>query len=103
MAFDSGTFDMTLAAAAGDDPALRDELRRGYVESAAHQLDLLGRSRCDANWLQAASRLRSLAASFQDSALLDLAEAALAAAPGEPTILHAIDSHLDEIGGRPTA
>ena len=99
MAFDSGNFDLTLAAAAGDDPSLRRELRRGYIESLELQLDLLARSRCDGNWMQAASRVRSLAASFHDAGLLDLAHAALSAAPGEPTVLRAIENHLAEIGG----
>lgn len=102
MAFDSGSFALTIAAAAGHDPALMIELRRGYAESVEHQLDLLSRSRCDANWEMAASRLRSLAASFHDQALFDLAGDALSAAPGDPRILRSIASHAGEIGGHGT-
>ena len=101
MAFETGSFDTTLAAAAGDDPGLLIELRHGYGLSVAHQLDLLVRSRCDANWAMAAARMRSLAAGFHDTALMDLAEMALAAAPGEPTIIDAIADHLDRLGHLP--
>ena len=64
MAFENGALDATLAAAAGDDPALMRELRLAFVESAEKQLDLLKRSRCDGNWNVAAMRLKVLSASF---------------------------------------
>jgi hypothetical protein len=57
MAFDSGALDASLAAAVGSDPALMAELKIAFVESVSRQLDLLGRSRCDANWEIAAARL----------------------------------------------
>ncbi|MFN7159490.1 MAG: Hpt domain-containing protein, partial [Erythrobacter cryptus] len=57
MAFDYGALDATLAAAAGDDAALMRELRQAFLESAARQLDLLKRARCDGNWHVAAMRL----------------------------------------------
>ena len=87
MAFEAGAFDETLAAAAGDDPVLWIELRAAFAESLARHVDLLQRARCDANWEMAAMRIRGLAASFQVQPLIDLAEAALSAAPGEPTVL----------------
>ena len=34
------------------------ELKAAFTESAARQLDLLGRARCDANWEIAAARLK---------------------------------------------
>jgi len=86
MAFDRGTLDSKISAAAGEDPALIDELRVAFLESAARQLDLLGRARCDANWRYAAERLRGLAASFQVTELLMLAEEAEQGAPGDPYI-----------------
>ena len=100
MAFESGSFDITLAAAAGNDRAFLAELRRDYSESVDNQIDLLARSRCDGNWTMAASRLRSLAASFHDDRLMTLAQEALSSAPGEPTVLRALTEHSAEIGGQ---
>ena len=64
MAYDPGALNASLAAAVGSDSELMAELRAAFIESAARQLDLMGRARCDANWAIAASRLKSLAASF---------------------------------------
>lgn len=90
MAFEAGALDETFAAAAGDDPTLWIELRAAFAESLARHIDLLQRARCDANWEMAALRIRGLAASFQAQPLIDLAEDALAAAPGEPTVVRAL-------------
>jgi hypothetical protein len=97
MAYLGDAIDAHLAVATGDDPALFRELRAAFVESARHLLDLLGRSRCDANWEMAAMRLKSLAATFHAGDLILLAEEALAAAPGEPTVLRRIAELLDSI------
>ena len=94
MAYDSGALDATLAAAAGDDPALMRELRGAFVESAERQLDLLKRSRCDGNWNVAAMRLKGLAASFHSDELLRAAENALQSAPGEPAAIRDIEKLL---------
>lgn len=90
MAYDSGSLDATLSAAAGDDPRLLRELRDAFIESVSRQVDLLERSRCDGNWRIAAMRLKGLAASFHAGDLLVLADEALAAAPGEPTVVRAL-------------
>ena len=95
MAYESGALDATLAAAAGEDPALIAELRSAFIESARKQVDLLGRARCDGNWNVAAMRLKGLAASFHASELYDLAEEALVSAPGEPTVVRKIERALD--------
>lgn len=87
MAFHALDFDSTLAAAAGADPALVAELRKSFAESLDYQIDLLSRARCDGNWEVAAKRLRSLGASFNASALVDLADEALDSAPGDPVVL----------------
>lgn len=100
MAYESGSFETALAAAAGEDYALFAELRLAYLESASRQLDLLRRSRCDANWKMAAMRLQGIAASFHDQGLLALAQEALSGAPGDPGAVRRIGSHLDEIGGQ---
>ncbi len=99
MAYESGALDATLAAAAGDDPALLRELRGAFVESAQKQLDLLKRSRCDGNWNVAAMRLKGLAASFHSEELLLASENALASAPGEPAAIRDIESVLMQLSG----
>jgi hypothetical protein len=100
MTYESGSFETALAAAAGEDYALFAELRLAYLESASRQLDLLRRSRCDANWRMAAVRLQGIAASFHDNELERLAKEALATAPGDPIAMRRIGAHLDEIGGQ---
>ncbi|NQX93858.1 MAG: Hpt domain-containing protein [Erythrobacter sp.] len=94
MVYESGALDATLAAAAGDDPALMHELRVAFVESAYKQLDLLRRSRCDGNWNVAAMRLKGLAASFHSDELFGAAQGALEAAPGEPASIREIEKVL---------
>ena len=64
MAYDPGALNASLAAAVGQDGDLMAELRAAFIESAGRQLDLMSRARCDANWTIAASRLKSLGASF---------------------------------------
>jgi hypothetical protein len=92
MAQQAGDFDATLAAAAGQDQELLAELRRAFVESLTHQVDLLRRSRCDGNWEVAALRLKGLGASFHAPDLVELAEEALDSAPGEPTVVRKLDA-----------
>ncbi len=88
MVYDPGALNASLAAAVGHDSVLMAELREAFIEGAARQLDLMGRSRCDANWQFAASRLKSIAGSFGAVGLMDLAEEALTGAPGDPVIHH---------------
>jgi len=99
MAYENGALDATLAAAAGDNPALLGELRSAFIESAQKQLDLLKRSRCDGNWTVAAMRLKGLAASFHAEELLLAAENALMSAPGEPAAIRDIQTVLDRFSG----
>jgi HPt (histidine-containing phosphotransfer) domain-containing protein len=101
MAFDNGALDATLAAAAGDDAALMQELRAAFLESAVRQLDLLKRARCDGNWNVAAMRLKGLAASFHAEDLLNAAERALNAAPGEPMAVREIEAVLARFSRTP--
>jgi hypothetical protein len=96
MAYETGSLDATLAAAAGDDPAMVRELRDAFLQSVTRQVDLLERSRCDGNWRIAALRLKGLAASFHADKLLVLAENALIAAPGEPTAVRAFKRFVDD-------
>ncbi len=94
MAFDNGALDATLAAAAGEDAALLRELRMAFLESAARQLDLLKRARCDGNWTVAAMRLKGLAASFHADDLMQAADIALNSAPGEPMAIREVEGVL---------
>lgn len=99
MVQEAGALDATLAAAAGDDSALLQELRGAFLESASKQLDLLKRSRCDGNWNVAAMRLKGLAASFHAEELRAAAENALQSAPGEPTAIREIERVLIRFSG----
>ena len=95
MAYETGSLDATLSAAAGDDPVMLGELRHAFIHSVAKQVDLLERSRCDGNWRIAAMRLKGLAASFHSGELIVLAEEAIAEAPGEPTVVRALKRFVD--------
>ena len=97
MSFDSGPLDRYLSAAFGDDAAMAEDLRRAFGESARDLADLMRRARCDANWDVAALRLKGLAATFGIIPLIELAEAAMAGAPGDPAILRRINQTIDEI------
>ena len=96
MVYDPGALNASLAAAVGSDPSLMAELRAAFVESAARQLDLMGRARCDANWEVSASRLKSLAASFRAVGLMGLADEALDGAPGDPVVLRKIGAAIQD-------
>jgi HPt (histidine-containing phosphotransfer) domain-containing protein len=96
MVYDPGALNASLAAAVGNDPALMAELREAFVESIARQLDLMGRSRCDANWLMSASRLKSIAASFGAVGLILLADEALIGAPGDPVVLRKLGLAVED-------
>jgi len=101
MLYENGALDANLAAAAGDDAALLAELRGAFVDSLTRQIDLLKRSRCDANWDVAAMRLKGLAASFHAGDLINLADEAVNSAPGEPTIIRKIEAFLADFVRQP--
>lgn len=96
MAYDPGALNASLAAAVGNDLALMAELREAFVEGVARQLDLMSRSRCDANWELSASRLKSLAASFGAVGMMALADEALDGAPGDPVVLRKLNLAVDD-------
>ncbi|MXO90332.1 Hpt domain-containing protein [Pontixanthobacter aquaemixtae] len=96
MLYENGTLDATLAAAAGEDPALMAELRNAFAESVERQIDFLKRSRCDGNWNMAALRLKGVAASFHAEELLKLSAEALESAPGEPVIIRKIEAFYQD-------
>lgn len=96
MVYDPGALNASLAAAVGSDGKLMAELRQAFLESAARQADLMGRSRCDANWHLSASKLKGLAASFGAVGMMEIAEEALAGAPGDPVVLRKLKSAIDD-------
>ena len=100
MVYDPGALNASLAAAVGSDGLLMAELRLAFIESAARHADLMARSRCDANWELAASKLKSIAASFGAVGLLELADEALAGAPGDPVALRKITAAIDDFAAR---
>lgn len=91
MAFDPGAIDSTLAAVAGDDPALAAELRIAFVDSAERALAALRASEDAGGWIEAALRIRGLAASFGALRLMAAAEEATRSAPGDVRLLRRID------------
>ena len=95
MAYDPGALNASLAAAVGGDGELLNELKAAFLDSAVRQHDLMSRSRCDANWIISASRLKSVAASFNVTGLVELANEALDGAPGDPVVLRKIAQALD--------
>jgi HPt (histidine-containing phosphotransfer) domain-containing protein len=97
MAYDFAGMDWSLASALGDDAALLAELRHALVDDARSVANLLHRSRCDANWIGAAARLKGLAASFGAQPLLDAANIALDYAPGDPVALRQIDQAIEQL------
>lgn len=96
MVYDPGALDASLAAAVGTDMALMAELRAAFVDGVTRQTDLMARARCDANWTFAASRLKSLAASFGAIGLLALADEALDGAPGDPVVLRKLHAAIED-------
>jgi hypothetical protein len=97
MSMDHGALNSALFAAAGEDAALIAELRQAFVESAERQIDLMARSRCDANWQYSCLRLKGLAASFDAVELLDLATEAADGAPGDPVVLRKLGVALTRV------
>jgi HPt (histidine-containing phosphotransfer) domain-containing protein len=97
MSFDSGPLDRYLNSAVGDDPVVAAELRATFVASAFDLVGLMQRARCDANWAMAALRLKGLAATFGVIPLIQLAEQAIAGAPGDPAVLRELRTAIDSL------
>ena len=83
MAYDPGAIDATLAAAVGDEPALIAELREAFLDSAKGGVTALTRAEDSARWIDAALRLKGLAASFGAIRLMALAGDAANAPTGD--------------------
>lgn len=84
----------TLAAAVGDDQALVAELRGAFLESAERHLETMRRAGSDAEWREAALRLKGLAASFGATVLMALAGHAAESGRGDAGALADIENGL---------
>jgi hypothetical protein len=100
MAHEAADFDTTLAAAAGEDLALLEELRAAFVESFTQQIDLLRRSRCDGNWEVAALRLKGLGSSFHRPSWSSSRRKRSTARPGEPAVIRKLASLHERFAAR---
>ncbi len=87
MAYDPAAIDTTLAAVAGDDPALIAELREAFVASALSGLAAMDAAEDAGAWRAATARLKGLAASFGAVRLMALAAEAGNALPADPAVL----------------
>lgn len=99
MAYDFGALQASVTAAVGDDDALAQDLRAAFLEGIQHYADMLGRSRCDANWEVSAHRLKGLAASFGATGLMKASDFALESVPGDPVALRKVKSAIAAILG----
>lgn len=97
MAYDPGALETVLAAAVGAESTLVDELRWAFLESAQVRYSALCAADQTNDWVAAAVRLKSLAASFGALRLLDAANFALAAAPGNRQAIVRIDRALSAL------
>jgi histidine phosphotransfer protein HptB len=81
----------SLAAAVGNDHALVAELQTAFVESARGHYDAVLRASTDAQWREAALRMKGLAASFGATALMAEADRAAASPRGDKAALQALE------------
>lgn len=81
----------SLAAAVGNDHALVAELQNAFVESARGHFDAILRAGTDAEWREAALRMKGLAASFGATTLMADADRAATAQRGDKGALQALE------------
>jgi len=97
MAYDPGAIDATLAAAVGDEPGLIAELRGAFLSSAQVGVTALTRAETPAAWVDAALRLKGLAASFGAVRLMALAGAAAGAPVGDAESLRKVRRAVERL------
>ncbi|WP_230481806.1 Hpt domain-containing protein [Sphingomonas sp. Leaf21] len=73
MTYEHGTIDSALAAVAGDDAAIIQDLRRAFVEGVTRALEVMRQAADGQEWREAALRLKGLAASVNALPLMTLA------------------------------
>lgn len=99
MSYESGNLDAALSAVAGDDPALKNDLRRAFLESADRQIALAERAKDEAGWRQALWRLKGLSGSFGLLSMIALAEEVESEAPGDARAVQRLRAALALIAG----
>jgi histidine phosphotransfer protein HptB len=73
MAYNPGALESVLVAAVGEEPALINELRVAFLESAKMHVRAMERAVTLSDWQFSAMRLHSLAASFGARRIMDAA------------------------------
>lgn len=91
MAYDPGAIDAALAAAVGDEPALIAELREAFLDSAKRCVASLRTAATDTEWVDAALRLKGLAASFGAIRLMALAQETASHPAGSREVLRRVE------------
>ena len=73
MTYEHGTIDSAMAAVAGDEPAVIQDLRCAFLEGVTRALETMKAARDGQEWREAALRLKGLAASVNALPLMTLA------------------------------
>lgn len=92
MSFEPGQLNQALLAAVGDSPELIAELRAAFVQSLERQLQVLATAPTADVWVDAAHRLRGLAASFGADEVMDAAAHAVHCRPGDRATLASLET-----------
>ncbi len=94
MTYEHGTIDSALAAVAGDEPAVIQELRRAFVEGVTRAMEAMHMAEDAGEWREAALRLKGLAASVNALPLMTLAAQAAELESPDPQLLDRIGDQV---------
>ncbi|WP_343528188.1 Hpt domain-containing protein [Sphingomonas sp.] len=94
MTYDHGTIDSTLAAVAGDEPALIQDLRRAFMDGVTRAVEAMHMAQVGGEWREAALRLKGLAASVSALPLMTLAGQAAGLDAPDADLLERIGDHV---------
>ncbi|MET4897628.1 Hpt domain-containing protein [Sphingomonadaceae bacterium jetA1] len=73
MTYEHGTIDAALAAVAGDEPAVIQDLRMAFIEGVTRALEAMHGAEDGQSWRESALRMKGLAASVSALPLMTLA------------------------------
>ena len=99
MSYETGNLDAALSAVAGDDPALMNDLRRAFLESADRQIAMAERAVDEAGWKQALWRLRGLSGSFGIISMIALVDELDKVRPGDAKAIRRLRAALTLLSG----
>ncbi|HIV78973.1 Hpt domain-containing protein [Sphingomonas yabuuchiae] len=94
MTYEHGTIDSALAAVAGDEPAVIQDLRRAFVEGVTRATEAMHMAEDAGEWREAALRLKGLAASVNALPLMTLAAQAAERDGPDPQLLDRIGEQV---------